>query len=408
MTPITSEYRSDLDTATRPGIEFDLFDLLLALADRKRTIVLTALLGLVIALVAVMFVRPTFTAKALVMPPPQGASGAQLVSQIGGLASLTGLGGTTTRDPNDLYIALMQSETLEDALIKRFDLRSVYHQPRLALARQRLLASSKFVVEKGGLISITIKDQDPKRAAQIANAYVDELHNMNSKIAISDASLRRLFFSQQLEEEKNRLADAEVALKKTEEETGAIAPAGQTSVVISQVAQLQSQIIGREIQLQALRTSSTDQNPDVVRATNELEGLRTQLRELERSKPGHVPGDISFSPRGVPQAQLEYVRKQRDVTYHTLLFDLIARQYEGARLDEAKAAPLIQLVDPAEAPERKSAPFRALWVLIGATVGFLFACIRVIFGYVFDRVNAYEVHAKRILALRQSLRFGAR
>jgi uncharacterized protein involved in exopolysaccharide biosynthesis len=406
MTPITSEYRSDLDTATRSTIEFDLFDLLLALAEHKGTILLTTLLGLVIALVAVMFVHPTFTARALVMPPQQGASGAQLVSQLGGLASLGGFG-ATTKDPNDLYIALMQSETLEGALVKRFNLQSVYGQPTLARARAILLASSKFVVEKGGLISITIKDQDPKRAAQIANAYVDELHNLNNKIAIGDASLRRLFFSQQLEEEKNRLADAEVALKKTEEETGAVAPAGQTSVVISQVAQLQSQIINREIQLQSLRTSSTDQNPDVVRATNEVENLRAQLRELERSQPGHVPGDISLSPRGVPQAQLEYVRKQRDVTYHTLLFDLIARQYEGARLDEAKAAPLTQLIDPAVPPDRKSAPFRALWVLVGAILGFVFACLRVVFGYVFDRVNAHEAHSKRILALRRSLRFGA-
>jgi uncharacterized protein involved in exopolysaccharide biosynthesis len=407
MTPITSEYRSELDAATRSGIEFDLFDLLLALAEHKGTIILTTFLGLVIALVAVMFVHPTFTAKALVMPPQQGASGAQLVSQLGGLASLGGLGGASTKDPNDLYIALMQSETLEGALVKRFNLQSVYHQPQLARARAMLLANSKFVVEKGGLISITIKDQDPKRAAQIANGYVEELHNLNNKIAIGDASLRRLFFSEQLEEEKNRLADAEVALKRTEEETGAIAPVGQTSVVIAQVAQLQSQIINREIQLQSLRTSSTDQNPDVVRAANEIDGLRAQLRELERSEPGHVPGDISFSPRGVPQAQLEYIRKQRDVTYHTLLFDLIARQYEGARLDEAKAAPLTQLIDPAVPPDRKSAPFRALWVLVGAVLGFVFACIRVVFGYVFDRVNAHESHSKRILALRQSLKFGA-
>ena len=406
MAPITKEYIAELDKAAPSGVEFDLFDLLVALAERKRTIVLTAFLGALVAGIVVMFVRPTFTAKALIMPPQQGASGAALVSQLGGLASITGLGGIAApRDPNDLYLGLMESVTLEDALIKRFNLQSVYHQPRLSAARVKLTANTKFVVEKGGLISIAVKDEDPHRAAEIANAYVDELHNMNSKIAIGDASLRRLFFGQQLAEEKDRLADAEVALKKTEEETGAIAPAGQTSVVISQVAQLQSQIISREVQLQALLTSSTEQNPEVIRATNEIEGLRTKLHELESSQPGHVPGDISLSPRGVPEAQLEYVRRQRDVTYHTLLFDLIARQYEGARLDEAKAAPIIQLVDPATAPDRKSSPYRALWVLIGGVLGFLFGAFRVITGYVFERVNADDAHAKRLAMLRRSFSF---
>jgi tyrosine-protein kinase Etk/Wzc len=178
-------------------------------------------------------------------------------------------------------------------------------------------------------------------------------------------------------------------------------------VVISQVAQLQAQIIGREVQLETLRTSSTDQNPDVIRANSELESLRDKLHAVQNARQGHEPGDITLSPRGVPQAQLEYIRKQRDVSYHTLLFDLIARQFEGARLDEAKAAPLIQLVDPAMPPDRKSAPYRALWLLVGCLLGFFIGSVRVIAGYVFGRVNADEVHSKRLLTLRRALRLGA-
>ncbi len=405
MTPITEEYRSQVDSTAPSGIEFDLFDLLIALAERKLSIFVSTVLGVLIAFIVVMFVKPTFTAKALIMPPQQGQSGAALVSQLGGLAAVTGLGGNLQqRDPNDLFLGLLQSVTLEDALIKRFDLQKIYKAPKMSTARAILEGNSKFVVEKGEMISIAIKDHDPNRAAEIANAYVDELHKMNSRIAIGDAALRRKFFAEQLAEEKERLADAEVALKKTEEETGAIAPAGQTSVVISQIAQLQSQIIGREVQLETLRASSTDQNPDVIRANSELESLRARLHALESASQGHEPGDISLSPRGVPQAQLEYIRKQRDVSYHTLLFDLIARQYEGARLDEAKAAPLIQLVDPAMPPDRKSAPYRALWLLVGCGLGFFIGSGRVIAGYVFNRVNADEVHSKRLLTLRRALR----
>ena len=137
---------------------------------------------------------------------------------------------------------------------------------------------------------------------------------------------------------------------------------GQTGLAIGQVAQLQSQIISHEVQLDAMRNSATDQNPDVIRLNNELQSLREQLRQMESAKPGkgRNPGDILLTPRALPADQLEFLRKQRDVQYHTLIFDLIARQFEAARLDEAKASPVIQVFDPAEPPDRKSSPYRAL------------------------------------------------
>src|SRR5277367_3459214 len=205
MTPITEEYTSQLDSTLQSGIEFDLFDLLIVLAERKGSIFLTTILGVLIAGIVVMFVHPSFTSKALIMPPQQGQSGAALVSQLGGLAAVTGLGGSMQqRDPNDLFLGLFQSVTLEDALIKRFNLQKVYKAAKMSTARAILEGNSKFVVEKGGLISISVKDEDPNRAAEIANAYVDELHKMNSRIAIGDAALRRMFFAEQLNEEKNR------------------------------------------------------------------------------------------------------------------------------------------------------------------------------------------------------------
>jgi uncharacterized protein involved in exopolysaccharide biosynthesis len=328
------------------------------------------------------------------------------VSQLGSLASLTGLGNSgALKDPNDLYLAILQSNTVADAMIKRLNLEAVYHTQKLSLARRALANSSKFVSDKGGMISITVTDGDPHRAAAIANAYVDELHSINSHLVIGEASVRRLFFSQQLALEKDRLTDAEIALKQTEESTGAVSPAGQTGVVISQVAQLQGQIISREVQLDAMRTSSTDQNPDVIRLNSELESLRGQLRQLESGHKQRNPGDISLSSTVLAEDQLAYLRKQRDVQYHTLIFDLIARQFEAARLDEAKAAPLIQVLDPAEPPDRKSGPYRALWTLVGGVLGFFFGCARVIGSYVYGRVAADEGNAQRLGQFRRALRF---
>ena len=406
--PPTREYSPPLEAAAPSGIEFDLLDLLVVMAERKKTILLTTVLGLLIGFGLVMLVRPSFTAKATIMPPQQGQSSAALISQLGSLASLTGLGnGSGMKDPNDLFLAILQSDTIGDALIKRLDLLSVYHTKKLSEARRVLLANTKFLSQNGGLISISVKDEDPHRAARIANAYVDELHAINSHLVIGEAGVRRLFFSQQLALEKDRLTDAEIALKETEETTGAVSPSGQTGLAIGQVAQLQSQIITHEVQLDALRNTATDQNPDVIRLNNELQSLREQLRQMENAQQGkgHKPGDILLTPRALPADQLEFLRKQRDVQYHTLIFDLIARQFEAARLDEAKASPVIQVLDPAEAPDRKSSPYRALWMLIGGVLGFIYGCTRVIGTYVFSRVMADEVYAQKVGQFKRALRF---
>ena len=402
--PPTREYSPPREE-TRTGIEFDLLDLLLVIAERKKTIILATLIGGLITTGLVFLMHPVFTAKAVVLPPQQGQSSAGLLTQLGNLASLTGLGSTAAKDPNDLYMAVLQSNTVEDGLIKRLNLMAAYKVKTLSRARLKLADSSKFVSEKGGMISISVKDGDPRRAAQIANAYVDELHDINSRLVIGEAAVRRNFFAQQLALEKDRLTDAEIALQQTEEKTGAISPVGQTGVVISQVASLQAQIIGREVQLDALRTSSTDQNPDVIRLNNEIAGLREQMRALESVKKGRKPGDISLSSRSLPEYQVAYLRKQRDVQYHTLIFDLIARQFEAARLDEAKASPLIQVLDPAEPPERKSGPFRALWLLVGLILGFIFGCVRVIGSYVRSRLVADPENAARLAQFRRALSF---
>ena len=294
---------------------------------------------------------------------------------------------------------------MADGLIKRLNLMAAYKVTKLTDARRMLAANSKFVSERGGMISITVKDGDPHLAAKIANAYVDELHDINSRLIIGEAGVRRNFFSQQMALEKDRLTDAEIALQQTEEKTGAVSPMGQTGLVISQVAALQSQIISREVQLDALRTSSTDQNPDVIRLNTEIAGLRQQMSGLEALQKGRKPGDISLTSRSLPEDQVAYLRKQRDVQYHTFIFDLIARQFEAARMDEAKASPLIQVLDPAEAPERKSGPFRALWTLTGLILGFIFGCIRVVSSYVHSRVVADPDNAAKLAQFRRALSF---
>jgi tyrosine-protein kinase Etk/Wzc len=386
--------------------EFDILDVVLILAARKGTIILASVAGFVIGILLVLLVTPTFTAKALILPPEQDqTSTSALFGQFSALASLSGVGGSLgIKNPADLYIGILESESVTDAMIKRFKIIEQLHPKRYSDARLIVQKSAKFVSEKDGMISISVNDHDPKRAAAMANAYVDELYAMNNRLALGGASQRRLFFEQQLAQEKDRLADAEVALAKTEEATGVIAPSGQTETIIRQVAQLQAEITSREVQLDSLRTSATEQNPDVIRLSTELNGLRQQLRDLESGTGKHLPGDISLSTANVPTAGLEYIRKERDVKYHQFLFDLLARQYEAARIDETKAAPLIQVVDPALPPDKKSAPFRALWALVGCALGFFLTTGWVLASWVYQRLAADEQQGQRLALLKQELK----
>jgi tyrosine-protein kinase Etk/Wzc len=391
---------------TSTAREFDILDVLIIFASRKWTILITSAIGFVIATIWAFIATPTYTSKATIMPPEQEQSSAgALLGQFGGLAAMTGITGSLgIKTPADLYIGILGSESVSNSMIKRFDLMHLYHVKYLANAQGLLKKNSKFVAGKDGLIAISVMDHDAKRAAAMANAYVDELYKINNRMALGSAAQKRLFFEQQLAQEKEHLADAEVALTKTEEATGVISPTGQTEAIIRQVAELQAGITSHEVQLDSLRTSSTEQNPDVIRLTNELNGLRSQLRDLETTQSKHTPGDISISTAKVPQAGLEYIRKERDVKYHQFLFDLLARQYEAARIDEAKNSPVIQIVDPALVPDKKSAPYRALWAVVGGALGFFFSTAYVMGSHVYNRLSQDEEQSRRLALLRQELK----
>ncbi len=216
----------------------------------------------------------------------------------------------------------------------------------------------------------------PERARDIANSYMDALRETNGRLALSQSSQRRLFFGQQLAKEKDDLEDAEVDLMKTEEQSGLIAPTGQTTVEIETLAQTQAQIAVRQVQLAALRDSATEQNPEVIRLRSEIGDLQGQLARLQNGSGKLSAAAIPTSK--VPELQLEYVRKEREVKYHEALFEMLSRQYEAARLDEARDAPVLQVLDPASYPDTKSAPKRSYYMLGGLVFGFISGCVWVL------------------------------
>ena len=354
--------------------EISLLDLMIVLAERKRTILWVTAVFAILAVIVSLVLPKRYTATVTLLPPQQNTSmGAALASQLGNLGGMAALAGGSLglKNPNDMFVAMLQSRTVEDAMVQHFGLMQEYHAHYLSDARKAF--EGRTTVDgngKDGMIHISIEDGNPQRAAELANGYVEQFQNLSQHLAISEASQRRLFFQQELEKAKNNLANAEESLEQTEQKTGVIQPDSQERALIDSAAALRAQITAREVQIQGMQTYATGENSQLIQAQQELEGLKAQLAKLGGSEAS--ASDEFVVPKGrIPAVGMEYVRKLRDVKYYETIFDLLARQYEVAKLDEAKEGALIQVVDPAVAPERRSFPKRGL-VVIGATVaGFL-------------------------------------
>jgi uncharacterized protein involved in exopolysaccharide biosynthesis len=274
------------------------------------------------------------------------------------------------KSPSDLYVGILKSRSVGSKLVKRFDLKSVYRVKKESEAEKRLASNSDFDIGiKDSIVTISVTDKSPTRAQDMANAYLDVLRDTNGRLALSESSQRRLFFGQQLAKEKDDLADAEVELKKTQETSGLIAPAGQTVSEIQIIAETRAQLAMRQVELSALRQSATEQNPQLIRLQSEIKDLEGQLSRLHTGTGKSGGGAIPTSK--FPALALDYVRKSREVKYHELLFEMLSKQYEAARIDEAREAPLLQVLDIASYPDAKSFPPRMLMMLGGLILGCL-------------------------------------
>jgi uncharacterized protein involved in exopolysaccharide biosynthesis len=298
-----------------------------------------------------------------------------MASALAGQLSALGAGDLVGGGKNsgDLYAGILRSRSVGTELVKRFDLMRVYRVKKESQAEKMLGSNTAVAVDmKSSIVTVDVTDKSPTLAHDIANAYMDALRETEGRLALGQSSQRRLFFGEQLAKEKDDLEDAEVDLKKTEEQSGLIAPTGQTESQIRTVAETRAQIAVRQVQLAALRQSATDQNPEVIRLRSEIGDLLGQLSRLQTGNGKEMSAAIPTSK--VPELQLEYVRKEREVKYHEALFDALAKQYEAARLDEARNAPVLQVLDPASYPDTKSSPKRSYFMFGGLVFGFFASC----------------------------------
>jgi uncharacterized protein involved in exopolysaccharide biosynthesis len=360
-----------------PGAEREktFLDFLVVLAKHKKLIFRLPIAAGFMAVIVSLLLPKWYTATAKIMPPQQSQSNA--VAILGQLGVLTGGGASQAlglKNPSDVYVTMFKSRTVADKLIERFDLKNVYGEEYLFETRKQLARNSSITSSRDGIITIEVEDTDPKRATDIANAYVEELRNVTVHLAVSEASQRRVFFEGQLKKAKDDLGTAEVELKKFAQGAGLVNPDGQATLTVTAAAQLRAQITAREVNLAAARLFATEDNPEVKRIHQELAGLRTELARMDKNV-NIGKGDVLVSVGRAPEVGLEYVRRLREVKYFEALFEILAKQYEIARIDEAKDATLIQVLDAAVQPEIKSKPKRTLIVLLTVLVAVILSIV---------------------------------
>jgi tyrosine-protein kinase Etk/Wzc len=358
----SKEPPSDSKVADAP--ELSVVKGLIVLARHKKKL-LGAPLASALAGAVIAFLLPNvYQATAKLLPPQQQqSSAAALLSQLGGVAGAVA-GGAGIKSPNDIYIGMLRSRTVADAIIAKYDLKKVYGFSSQERIRNKLEENTAVASGKDGLITITVADENKALVAKLANSYVDELVRLTNTLAVTEASQRRVFYERQLDRAKDNLASAEQALKSALDTHGVVSVDVESRAMLENIVRLRAGISAKQIELSSMNAFLTSANPEYHRVQEELSSLRAELSKLEN---GRVGADENTSPQ--KSAGLENIKLIRNVKYNQMLYELLAKQYEVARLDEAKDGLVVQVLDSAIEPERKSSPRRVLIAVVFAMAG---------------------------------------
>jgi uncharacterized protein involved in exopolysaccharide biosynthesis len=384
-------------------INFDLFDFFLVMAKRKRLIIGITLGSALLLAVISLLMTPIYLAETKILSPQVNSSmTSQLLNQIGAASGLLGVA-PGLKSPNELYIGLLKSRPVLDRIIGRFNLMRLYDVKYREDAQKLLLVNIKARNDlKSGIITIGVEDKDPKRAADMANAFIEELRVMNKGLSVSEASQRRLFFEEQLKDAKVSLSKAEEAMKGFQEKTGAVKIDAQADAVIRGISGLMAQISAQEVQMRVMRTYSTPQNPEILRAAEELKGLRAQLLKLESKSEG---GNVAVPTGNIPSASTEYVRRMRDLKFNETIYELLFSQFQSAKLDEARDATIIQVIEKAVPPEKRVKPKRRNMVIIAMITGlFVSIIIAFVLEYI-EGVSGNPEYMEKVAKLKRTMSF---
>ena len=393
--------RSGTPEAPRAEREIDFIEIATLVSRRRKTYGRVILVVLVLSTIVAFLVPLRYTSTATILPPQNSQSNLQsmILSQMAGGGSSTAgslIGGALNlKNVSDMYVAILKSRTIEDRVIDQFKLKDYYGVKTYVEARKKLEADVDIRAGKENVIVLNVELKNATFARDVARFYIDQLLEVTEDLATTEAGQRRQYFERELGKEKDRLADAEVELKKVQQSSGLIVPNEQARAIVEAVARLQGQIAAKEVQIGAIRNFAAAQNPQLVQAQKELSELQAQLTKLQRTQSKNPDGGILVPTGNLPETSMEVIRKYRDFKYHETIYEMLARQFELAKLEESKDYAALQVLDWPVVPDRKSSPKRAL--IIGVPV------LLAIFGAVTHALLS-EMHRRKM----QSAQYAAR
>ncbi|CAG4884357.1 Lipopolysaccharide biosynthesis protein [Georgfuchsia toluolica] len=377
--------------------EISLLDLGIVLAKRKKLVLGFPLAVAILATALALALPNVYTATTKILPPQQGQSAASaMLAQLGGLAGLAGVA-SGLKNPADLYVGMLNSRTVADNLIKRFDLNAVYEQDYQSKTRERLDDKTTITAGKDGIISIDVDDEDAKRAADMANAYVDELFALTKTLAVTEAAQRRLFFEKQLEQARDNLVKVETSARAAISEGGLVKVDTQGRALVETTARLRAQVAVKEVEIGAMRSFATSQNPQLLAVQQEVAALKHELARMEGT------GDAASADKPPTTQGMKNLGLLRDVKYYESVYELLAQQLEMARIDEAKDPALVQVVDKAIVPDRQSWRKRILIILLSTLVAGVAAVLWVFIKESLEMERRNPQNAERLDTFRRYL-----
>ncbi len=377
--------------------EINLLDYWRVLIKHKKLIGAIVGAAIVISVIYSLLLPKVYSSTAKIFAPQQDNSLsagilAQLPGGLSGLASGMLSGGT----PADIWVAVLESQTLKGAIVEKYDLRNRYEAKTIEAARNVLNGNVRIKKSREGIVSITVEDINPEKAAELTNAFVEELDRINRELITSSSRRMRIFVEERLEETKEKLTEAEDTLKNFQEKNKAIKMDDQSTAIIEAVGLMKGQLMAKEVELQTLLSFATLNNPQVEMLRAEIKALQRGLRELEGTTSDKT-SDILIPTAKIPDLGLRYARLLREFKIQETLFELLTQQYEMARIQEAKDSPTVQVLDRALVPEKRSKPKRKRIVMLSVIVSVFLAVFLAFFLEYIARIKENESNQEQAI-----------
>jgi len=370
----------------------------------RKFIILNSFIIAVIAAGVSMVIPRWYRASTTILPPQEDSQGIGFSSILSSLPlSSLGLGGMsegTTR-----FLALMDSRTIMESVAKEFDLQKLYKEKNMEETVKELRKHVSVNVDEQGTISLSIEAATPYFASpsrnnqarmlarDMTNFFVSKLDSLNKFLKAQKAHNTRMFIEKRYVQNQEDLRNAEIAMKNFQDEKGAIALPEQITATISAAAEIEGQIVAKEIELKVMQKYAGSSHSEVVRLKNEIKALKDKFNEMNNGKnknvnrPSDTEDDIFLPLNNLPDLALNFARLYREVKIQEKIQEFLLPQYEQAKIQEAKDTPTLQVLDKAVIPIKRAKPKRAFFVIFFAFIACLLSCSYVIFYEYIEKIK---------------------